>query len=168
MDYDAASPISQEFYATVQNKLHWAITGHTAAELIKDRANAQEPYMGLKTWKNAPTGKILKTDVVIAKNYLGEDELRQLNRIVTMYLDFAELQAERKQPMTMADWAKRLDSFLEFNEYEILQDAGKVSKNVAKELAETEFSKFRVAQDRAFESDFDREVKRLANRKKES
>ncbi len=161
IDYDPDSPVTQEFYATVQNKLHWAITGHTAAEIIKDRADSDKPKMGLKTWKDAPEGKILKSDVSVAKNYLEENELRELNRIVTMYLDYAELQAERRQAMTMADWKQRLDAFLEFNEYEILNDSGKVSAKVAKELAESEYEKFRVIQDRQFESDFDREVKKL-------
>ncbi|MFP4687886.1 MAG: virulence RhuM family protein [bacterium] len=164
IDYDPDSPVTQEFYATVQNKLHWAITGQTAAEIIKDRADSDRPKMGLKTWKDAPEGKILKSDVSVAKNYLEENELRELNRIVTMYLDFAELQAERHQAMTMADWKQRLDAFLEFNEYEILNDAGKVSAKVAKELAESEYEKFRVIQDRKFESDFDREVKQLIGR----
>jgi hypothetical protein len=163
-DYDAKAPITQEFYATVQNKLHWAITKHTAAEIVYERADSAKPHMGLMTWKNAPDGKILKSDVSIAKNYLNEDEIRQLNRIVTMYLDFAELQAERKIHMTMADWVKRLDAFLQFNDYELLQDAGRVSAKVAKALAEAEFDKFRVVQDTAFESDFDRVVKQLKNK----
>lgn len=161
IDYDAHAPISQQFYATVQNKLHWAITGHTAAEIIKSRANSNLPNMGLTTWKNGLSGKILKSDVSVAKNYLKENELKQLNRIVTMYLDYAENQAERHIAMTMQDWVKRLDAFLQFNEYEILKDAGKVSARVAKDLAELEYEKFRVIQDRNFESDFDREVKKL-------
>jgi hypothetical protein len=161
IDYDAHAPISHQFYATVQNKLHWAITGHTAAEIIKLRADSNQPNMGLATWKNAPTGKILKSDVSVAKNYLNENELKQLNRIVTMYLDYAENQAERRIAMTMQDWVKRLDAFLQFNEYEILKDAGKVSSKVAKDLAEAEYEKFRIIQDRNFESDFDREVKKL-------
>jgi len=161
IDYDSKAPVTQTFYATVQNKLHWAITGQTAAEIIHDRANSTKPHMGLTTWKNAPKGKVLKSDVGIAKNYLEESELRQLNRIVTMYLDFAELQAERQIPMTMHDWANRLDAFLQFNEYDILQDAGKVSAEVAKHLADVEYAKFRVVQDREFTSDFDRQVKRI-------
>lgn len=160
IDYDAKAPITKEFYAAVQNKLHWAITGHTAAELIKERVDATRPNIGLTTWKNAPRGKILKSDVSVAKNYLDEKELKALNRIVSMYLDFAELQAERNIPMTMANWAKRLDAFLQFNEFDILNDAGKVSTQVAKQLAEAEYEKFRVIQDREFESDFDRSVKK--------
>ena len=161
VDYDAKAPVTKGFYATVQNKLHFAITGQTAAEIIKNRTDGKQINMGLTSWKNAPIGKILKSDVSVAKNYLKEEELRQLNRIVTMYLDYAELQAERQLPMTMAEWVKRLDAFLQFNEYEILQDTGKVSAKVAKELAEAEFDKFRVIQDRSYESDFDLEVKRL-------
>jgi len=166
VDYDAGAPITQTFYATVQNKLHWAITGKTAAEIIHSRADSDKPHMGLSTWKNAPKGKILKPDIDVAKNYLSEEELRQLNRIVTMYLDFAELQAERRVTMTMVDWVERLNGFLKFNDYEILQDAGSVSAKVAKELAETEYSKFRGIQDREFESDFDREVKRIEKKHK--
>ncbi|QGG47382.1 virulence RhuM family protein [Heliorestis convoluta] len=161
IDYDPNASITKDFYATVQNKLHWAITGHTAAEIINSRADSSQPNMGLTTWKNAPEGKILKSDVGVAKNYLREDELKQLNRIVTMYLDYAELQAERQVPMNMVDWIKRLDAFLQFNDYEILNNAGKVSAKVAKELAEAEYEKFRIVQDRKFESDFDREVKRI-------
>lgn len=132
MDYDPNSEITQTFYKTVQNKLHWAITGHTAAELIVKRADAEKPSMGLNTWKRAPKGKILKSDISTAKNYLNEKELKSLNRIVTMYLDYAESQAERQNAMTMEDWVEKLDGFLEFNDYEILQDAGKVSAKVAK------------------------------------
>ena len=161
IDYDKDSEITQKFFKTVQNKLHWAITGKTAAELIAGRANALQPNMGLTTWKNAPEGKILKTDIGTAKNYLQEKEIKELERIVTMYLDFAELQAERQIPMKMADWITRLDAFLQFNEYRILKDAGKVSHDVAMKLAEEEYSKFRVTQDRNFESDFDREVKKI-------
>lgn len=164
IDYDPQAPITQDFYATVQNKLHWAIHGHTAAELIKDRADSSKPNMGLSTWKNAPSGKILKTDVTVAKNYLNEQELKALNRIVTMYLDFAELQAEHQQAMKMSDWVSRLDAFLQFNAYEILQDAGKVSAKVAKALAEQEFAKFRIDQDARFESDFDKVVKKLSGK----
>ena len=167
IDYDPKAEITQTFYKTVQNKLHWAITGHTAAEIIKERASATKPYMGLTTWKNAPQGKILKTDVSVAKNYLNEKELRDLNRIVTMYLDFAELQAERQVPMKMTDWVARLDAFLQFNEYNVLKDAGKISATIAKQLAEQEYNKFRVVQDRNFESDFDKEVKRITKRKKD-
>lgn len=166
IDYDPKAEITQTFYKTVQNKLHWAITGHTAAEIIKGRANSGKPNMGLSTWKNAPKGKILKTDVSVAKNYLSEKELKELNRIVTMYLDFAELQAERQNPMKMDDWVSRLDAFLQFNDYEVLQDAGKISASVAKQLAEQEYSKFRVVQDREYESDFDKELKRITKKRK--
>jgi hypothetical protein len=166
IDYDPKAEITQTFYKTVQNKLHWAITGHTAAEIIKERANAAKPFMGLTTWKNAPQGKILKTDVSVAKNYLKEKELRELNRIVTMYLDFAELQAERQVPMKMTDWVARLDAFLQFNEYNVLKDAGKISATIAKQLAEKEYNKFRVVQDKNFESDFDKEVKRITKKGK--
>lgn len=166
IDYDPKAEITQTFYKTVQNKLHCAITGHTAAEIIKERANAAKPFMGLTTWKNAPQGKILKTDVSVAKNYLKEKELRELNRIVTMYLDFAELQAERQVPMKMADWVARLDAFLQFNEYNVLKDAGKISATIAKQLAEKEYNKFRVVQDKNFESDFDKEVKRITKKGK--
>ena len=166
IDYDPKAEITQTFYKTVQNKLHWAITGHSAAEIIKERANAAKPFMGLTTWKNAPQGKILKTDVSVAKNYLNEKEIRDLNRIVTMYLDFAELQAERQVPMKMTDWVARLDAFLQFNEYNVLKDAGKISATIAKQLAEKEYNKFRVVQDKIFESDFDKEVKRITKKGK--
>lgn len=161
IDYNKDAAITQQFFKTVQNKLHWAITGKTAAELIANRADASQPNMGLTTWKNAPKGKILKTDIGTAKNYLQEKEIKELERIVTMYLDFAELQAERQIPMKMADWVTRLDAFLQFNEYQILKDAGKVSHEVAMKLAEEQYQKFRVIQDQNFESDFDREVKKL-------
>ncbi len=166
IDYDPKAEITQTFYKTVQNKLHWAITGHTAAEIIKERADSDKPHMGLTTWKNAPQGKILKTDVSVAKNYLSEKELKDLNRIVTMYLDFAELQAERQNPMKMTDWVARLDAFLQFNDYNILKDAGKISATIAKQLAEKEYSKFRVTQDKSFESDFDKELKRITKKGK--
>lgn len=161
IDYDKGAEITQTFFKIVQNKLHWAITGHTAAELIAERASAAKPNMGLQTWKRAPEGKILKTDVAIAKNYLKEDEIKGLERIVTMYLDYAENQAARQIPMKMVDWIQKLDAFLQFNEYEILKDAGKVSHEVAKRLAEGEYDKFRVLQDHSYESDFEEEVKRL-------
>jgi len=167
IDYDPNSVITQAFYKTVQNKLHWAITGHTAAELIAKRADAEKPNMGLTTWKRAPKGKVLKSDISTAKNYLSEKELKSLNRIVTMYLDYAESQAERQNAMTMEDWIEKLDGFLEFNEYEILQDAGKVSANVAKKLAEEEYEKFRPIQDKAFESDFDKLVEETKKKKNE-
>lgn len=155
MDYDVSSKTTKEFFARIQNKLHFAIHGHTAAEIIVDRANAEKEHMGLTSWEKAPSGKILKNDVSIAKNYLNQEELSNLERIVSLYLDFAELQARRHIPMTMEDWAKRLDAFLKFNEYEILNDAGKVSAEVAKLFAESEFEKYRVVQDRLFHSDFD-------------
>ncbi len=161
IDYNKDAEITQKFFKTVQNKLHWAITGKTAAELIADRADGTQPNMGLTTWKNAPQGKILKSDIGTAKNYMQEKEIKELERIVTMYLDFAELQAERQIPMKMADWVSRLDAFLQFNEYNILKDAGKVSHDVAMKLAEKEFEKFRVVQDQNFVSDFEKEVKKL-------
>lgn len=161
IDYDPKAPITQTFYKTVQNKLHWAITGNTAAELISKRANAALPNMGLQTWKSSPDGKILKSDVSVAKNYLNEDELKALERIVTMYLDYAENQAARQIPMRMQDWIGKLDAFLGFNEYEILKDAGKISAEVAKKLAEQEYQKFTPIQDRNYLSDFDNEVKKI-------
>ncbi len=161
IDYDKDAPITATFFKTVQNKLHWAVTGKTAAEIIAGRADASKPSMGLTTWKNAPKGKIHKSDVSVAKNYLIEQEIKDLERIVTMYLDFAENQAARQIPMRMADWVGKLDAFLKFNEYEVLTNAGKVSAEVAKRLAEEQYQKFRVTQDRAFESDFEKEVKRI-------
>lgn len=168
IDYSKDAEVTQTFFKTVQNKLHWAITGKTAAEIVKERADASKPNMGLTTWKNAPDGKILKSDVSIAKNYMREDEIKALERVVSMYLDYAENQAARQIPMRMADWAAKLDAFLTFNEYEILQDAGKVSHAVAKALAEREYDAFRVIQDRAFESDFEREAKRIIAKGKPS
>jgi len=165
IDYDSDSEITRAFYKTVQNKLHWAITGHTAAELIAERADAKKPNMGLTTWKRSPKGKILKSDISTAKNYLDEKELKSLNRIVTMYLDYAESQAERQNAMTMADWVEKLDGFLKFNDYEILKDAGKLSAKVAKKLAEEEYEKFRPIQDKAFESDFDKLVEETKKKK---
>lgn len=161
IDYDAGAPITQTFYKTVQNKLHWAITGKTAAEIVKARADAGKPHMGLTTWKQGPKGKILKSDVSIAKNYLSQEELQALNRVVSMYLDYAENQAARQIPMKMRDWVEKLDGFLAFNEYKVLKDAGKISARIAKELAESEYDKFRKRQDQDYESDFDREVRRL-------
>ena len=160
-DYDASEKITRDFFATVQNKLHWAITGQTAAELIAQRADSNKPNMGLTTWKNAPAGNIRKPDVVIAKNYLNETELDGLNRIVTMYLDYAENQARKGVMMTMKDWVKKLDAFLQFNEEAILKDKGKMSHEIAKALAEEEYDKFRIIQDRMMESDFDKELKKL-------
>lgn len=153
------------FFAKVQNKLHFAIHGHTAAELIVARADSSKPNMGLSSWEKAPDGKILKTDVTIAKNYLTHDELAALGRLVNAYLDLAEERAHRKIPMTMEDWSKRLDAFLEFTDRDILQDAGQVAADIAKAHAESEFEKFRVVQDRLFESDFDRVAKHLAQPK---
>lgn len=161
IDYDPNAPVTQLFYKTVQNKLHWAITGQTAAEIIAQRADADKPNMGLTTWKKAPKGKILKSDIHVAKNYLQEAEIEELERIVTMYLDYAENQAKRQVPMTMKDWVSKLDAFLQFNDYEVLQNAGKVSTEVAKKLANDAYEKFRVIQDRDYESDFDRTIKKL-------
>ena len=160
MDYSPQAETTQTFFATVQNKLHFAIHGRTAAELIHTRADSRKERMGLTTWKNAPHGKIIKPDVAVAKNYLTEKELKALDRIVTMYLDYAEDQAERNIPMTMQDWAGKLSAFLKFNERDILDHPGKVSQEVAKAFAESEFEKYRVVQDRQFESDFDRLVKK--------
>jgi hypothetical protein len=159
-DYDVNSEITQVFFATVQNKLHWAITHQTAAEIIQSRADSQKPNMGLTTWKNAPDGQIRKTDVSIAKNYLNENELEGLNRIVTMYLDYAEMQANNRQVMTMQDWVRKLDAFLKFNEKDILTNAGKLTADIAKSCAEIEYEKYRVIQDRLMESDFDKEIKK--------
>lgn len=164
IDYNRNAEITQTFFKTVQNKLHWAITGKTAAELIAERAQADQPHMGLKTWKNAPRGRIQKSDVTVAKNYLEEDEIKALERIVSMYLDFAENQAVRQIPMSMADWVEKLDAFLKFNEYDVLKNAGKVSHEVAKELAEQQYESFRITQDRSFESDFERASKRMLGR----
>jgi len=161
MDYSADAPTTQAFFAAVQNSLHFAIHGHTAAELILARADSTKQHMGLSTWKNAPAGKILKPDVVVAKNYLTEKELKSLDRFVTMYLDYAETQAERCIPMTMQDWAAKLNAFLQFNERDILDHPSRVSQAVAKAFAESEFEKYRVQQDRLFESDFDRHIKKL-------
>ena len=160
MDYSPDAETTQAFFATVQNKLHFAIHGRTAAELIVARADSKKERMGLTTWKNAPHGKIIKPDVVVAKNYLTEKELKSLDRVVTMYLDYAEDQAERKIPMTMQDWAGKLNAFLKFNEREILDHPGKVSQEVAKAFAESEFEKYRIVQDRLFESDFDKHIKK--------
>jgi hypothetical protein len=161
LDYDLNSQTTKDFFATVQNKMHYAIHHNTAAELILDRASHEKAYMGLTTWKKAPKGKILKTDVVIAKNYLNEKEIKALNRIVTMYLDYAEDQAESGIPMTMKDWATKLDVFLRFNSKDILKNAGKVSSEVAKSFAESEYEKYKPIQDKNYISDFDKEVKKL-------
>lgn len=162
-DYDPNSPITRQFYKTVQNKLHWAITGKTAAELVAARASAKKKNMGLTSWKNAPHGKIVRTDVCVAKNYLDESEIKELERIVSMYLDYAENQAERHIIMKMEDWIKKLDAFLQFNEYSILTNAGKVTHEVAKQLAEKEFEEFRIIQDKEYISDFDKKVKHIKN-----
>lgn len=159
IDYDPKAPQTQLFYQTVQNKLHWAITGYTASEIISKRANANLPNMGLTSWKNALKGKILKSDINIAKNYLTEKELKDLEEIVSMYLDYAENQAKRKILMKMNDWIQKLDSFLSFNEYGVLKDAGKVSAEVAKQLALKEYSKFSIIQDKTYISDFDLLIK---------
>ena len=156
VDYDKNSATTRRFYATVQNKMHYAVHGHTAAELILERANHTKEHMGLTTWADAPEGKIKKSDVTIAKNYLSQDEIKQLNRMVTAYLDFGENMTLRHIPLTMQDWEKRLNSFIEMFDYGILQDAGKVSAAIAKLHAETEFEKYRIIQDRLFMSDFDR------------
>jgi len=156
IDYDKNSATTRRFYATVQNKIHYAVHGHTAAELIVERADHTKEHMGLTTWADAPEGKIKKSDVTVAKNYLSQDEMKQLNRMVTAYLDFAENMTLRHIPLTMQDWEKRLNSFIEMFDYGILQDAGKVTAAIAKLHAETEFEKYRVIQDRLFMSDFDK------------
>jgi len=164
IDYRKDAEITQRFFKTVQNKLHFAISGKTAAQLIMERVSAKKPHMGLQTWKNAPSGKVLKSDISIAKNYLVEKEIKELERVVTMYLDFAELQASRQIPMKMTDWVTRLDAFLQFNEYQLLKDGGKVSHEVAVKLAEGEYDKFRIIQDHSFESDFDKEIKKIGKK----
>ena len=161
IDYDLNAKSTQRFYATVQNKMHFAVHGHTAAELIVERADSTKEHMGLTTWQDAPNGKIKKSDVVIAKNYLTETEMTQLNRMVSAYLDFAEDMANRHIPLTMADWETRLNKFIEMFEYGLLQDAGKVSAEIAKIHAETEFEKYRVIQDKLFMSDYDRFIEKL-------
>ena len=155
-DYDKDAKTTRQFFKMVQNKMHWAVHRHTAAELIVERANAEKEHMGLTTWESAPDGKIVKADVTVAKNYLSEKEMSYLQRIVSLYLDYAELQAERRIPMSMEDWAKRLDGFLEFNGNELLMGLGKVSAEQAKLHAETEFEKYRIVQDRLFMSDYDK------------
>ena len=164
-DYDPQAPITKDFFATVQNKLHWAITGQTAAELIYSSADAAKVNMGLATWKQAPRGKILKSDVAVAKNYLNEAHIKELNRIVSAYLDLAENRAERGIVTRMAEWVEFLNRFLELSNYPILQDKGKVSALEAKLKAETEYEVFRQRQDREYISDFDREIKRLEGKK---
>jgi len=165
VDYDSEAPLTKEFFATVQNKLHWAITGKTAAEIIYDSADANKTHMGLTSWKQAPEGKILKSDVSVAKNYMDEAHIKELNRIVAAYLDLAENRAERQIVMRMSDWVDFLHSFLELSNYPILKDKGKVSALEAKLKAEKEFDAFRTKQDREYISDFDREVRRIRDRK---
>lgn len=159
VDYNKDAPTTKTFFAKVQNKLHYALHGSTAAELIMNRADSTKEHMGLTTWEKAPDGKIVKSDVSTAKNYLTKDELQSLGRIVNAYLDLAEERARRKIPMTMEDWAKRLDMFLEFDDRAVLQDSGKITAQIAKEHAESEFEKYRIIQDRLFESDFDKMIK---------
>ena len=166
-DYDKDAKTTRRFFQTVQNKMHWAVHRHTAAELIVERADAEKEHMGLTSWEAAPDGKIVKTDVLIAKNYLSDKEMSYMERIVSLYLDYAELQAERQIPMSMEDWAKRLDGFLEFNGNEILTDAGKISAEQAKLYAETEFEKYRIVQDRMFISDYDKFLLELEEKSKE-
>lgn len=168
IDYDKNSATTKKFYATVQNKMHFAVHGHTAAELIVERADHQKENMGLTTWADAPTGKIKKSDVTIAKNYLNERELHQLNRMVTAYLDFAENMTLRHIPLTMEDWEKRLNSFIEMFEYGILQDSGKITAEIAKLHAETEFEKYRIIQDKLFMSDFDKYLLELEETAKQN
>lgn len=167
IDYDPKAPVTRKFYATVQNKLHWAIHKHTASELIQLRAKAAEPNMGLTTWKNAETGgKIIKTDIGVAKNYLSKDEIEGLNRLVGMYLDYAENLVKRKVVMKMTDWASRLDAFLQFNEYNLLNDTGKVKHEIACKLAEEEFEKFRIQQDNVYRSDFEKMIQEIEKNSK--
>lgn len=167
-DYDKDAGTTRRFFQTVQNKMHWAVHRHTAAELIVERANAEKEHMGLSTWEASPNGKIVKADVSIAKNYLSEKEMSYMERIVSLYLDYAELQAERHIPMSMEDWAKRLDGFLEFNGNEILTGAGKIGAEQAKLHAETEFEKYRIVQDRLFISDYDKFLMELEGEGKQN
>lgn len=167
IDYDRDSKTTREFFAKVQNKMHFAVHGHTAAELIYARANHEKQHMGLTSWEDAPHGKIQKYDVSVAKNYLSSEELESLGRIVSSYLDLAELRARRNIPMTMEDWANRLDIFLQADDRDILQNAGKISAKIAQEHAESEFEKYRIVQDRLFESDFDKSIKALLDGKKD-
>ncbi len=164
LDYNKDDITTKAFFAKVQNKLHYAIHGNTASELIYNRADSQKEQMGLTSWNNAPDGKIVKTDVVIAKNYLMQDELESLGRVVNAYLDLAEDRAKRNIPMTMDDWSQRLDMFLEFTDREILKDSGKISAKLAKEFALSEFEKYRIVQDRLFESDFDKLIKEIESK----
>ena len=164
LDYNVASPITKDFFKTVQNKMHYAVHGNTAAEIIVNRANHKKAHMGLTNWKNSPNGKIIASDVIVAKNYLTKDELKSLERIVTMYLDYAEDQAERHIPMTMEDWKGKLDIFLQFNERDVLDNPGKVSRKVAESFALSEFEKYRITQDKLFESDFDKFMIEMENK----
>ncbi len=161
LDYNKDAVTTRQFFAKVQNKLHYGVHGHTAAELIYQRADSTKDKMGLTSWKNSPDGKILKTDVAIAKNYLNKEELESLGRIVNAYLDLAEERAKRKIPMTMEDWAKRLDTFLAFDDREILKNAGTITSEIAKQHAESEFEKYRIVQDQLFQSDFDKLMNEL-------
>lgn len=156
VDYDAQSPIAREFFARVQNKMHYAVSHQTAPEIIYNRANANDKNMGLTSWKNSPNGKILRTDVTIAKNYLGKDEIKDLGLIISAFLDMAESRAKRRIPMTMQDWAEQIDKFLELDERDILQNAGSISREIANNKALSEFEKYRVMQDRLYKSDFDK------------
>lgn len=165
IDYDTHSELTQNFYKTVQNKLHWAITGNTAAEIIHKRVDSKKPNMGLKTWKNSPEGKILKSDIGTAKNYLEENEIKELNRLVELYLNFAELQAERNIPMKMSEWIEVLDGFLKINRYELLDNTGKISNEQAISKASKEFEKFRLLQDKKYLSDFDKEINKIKEQK---
>ena len=164
LDYNVASPITKDFFKTVQNKMHYAVHGNTAAEIIVNRANHKKMHMGLTNWKNSPNGKIIASDVIVAKNYLTKEELKSLERIVTMYLDYAEDQAERHIPMTMEDWKGKLDVFLQFNERDVLDNPGKVSHKVAESFALSEFEKYRITQDKLFESDFDKFMIEIENK----
>jgi len=160
-DYSPHSVVAEQFFATVQNKMHYAITGNTAAEIISNRADKDKPFMGLTSWRKSPAGKILKSDISIAKNYLNKEELKLMNHIVDMYLDYAELQASRGRLMKMTDWAEKLNAFLQFNDFEVLENKGKVSREVAVALAVKEFEVFRVKQDKEFISDFDKTIQQL-------
>ncbi|PIE79082.1 MAG: cell filamentation protein Fic, partial [Candidatus Delongbacteria bacterium] len=164
-DYNIDSPTTRNFFATIQSKLHFAIHGNTAAELIMQRADSEKDYMGLTSRKNDPNGKIIKTDISIAKNYLNKNEIKSLDRFVTMYLDYAETQAERNIPMSMEDWSVKLNAFLQFNEKEILTNSRKVSHAIAKSFAKSEFEKYRIVQDKLFESDFDKLMNKVGKKK---
>jgi hypothetical protein len=168
IDYSPKAEDTKAFFATVQNKLHFAITGKTAAEIIAGRADSEKPNMGLTSWRKGPSGKILPSDVAVAKNYLAKPEIDHLNRIVTMYLDYAELQAVQNKPMYMKNWIEKLDAFLKFSEYEILANAGTISHEIAVALAEREYATFRVKQDKEIISDFDEAVKQLIKKEKGS